>query len=602
MWAGREASDRIVGYYSYLFTFPSHRIMIAAISALSTMGCTLAFTLAWGPASAVRGLLYGLLGLTAPLLASDLFATALFRDDVFLTQRRLTILSYASCFVYVAMALLSSLALVFTGGDGLIARGILFAVAVNAFLRHITISVFSTRGLKRNLATAFMQPALCLAAGIVLLPVPSVRIPVLGMIGIAIVIGGGQLMLWVMGRWEGAHSGLRIMPLFRAFVLAWAEEVNGPLEDQIARVGEERDLSVDSLIYRDVTGGCRAAMIVPYIHPGPFRNVGSSAMPEVLSRRFGKELGCEVLVPHGVSTHERDLAHSGESERVTEAITSSLASGRSSDLASPVVRVEREGAQASCQLFGDAGLITLTLSPKSCDDLPEELSNRIMEAASEMGVTAVVVDSHNSLLQEDLLNDSDVDNLYRAAVEAISRAREAPRRAFSVGAARVVPKEWGLDDGMGPCGIAALAVRFEGGQTFAYVVLDGNNMRSGLREPIVDALKARGIGDAEVLTSDTHVVNAIGATSRGYYTIGERTEEERLIEYVVEAVETAISRLGRCSCSHSRTVVEGLTVLGTEGLRFLGDVLESAFDLFRRTALAVVPASLLLAATAVFLL
>lgn len=602
MWTGRDASERITDYYSYLFTFPSRGTMVAAITAISAAGCALGFALAWGPASAPRGLLYGLLGLTAPLLASDAIASALFRDEVFLTPRRFTILSYASSIVYVGVILLSSSAAAFTGRGDIFVRGVMFTISVNAFLRYLTIAVFSIRGRGRNLVAALLQPALCFTASVIFFTIHRLYVPALAGVGVAIMVGGVELLLWVMGRWEDAHRGLRLIPLFRAFILAWAEELNGPLEDQITRVGEVRDLSVDTLIYSDASGGCRAALVVPYIHPGPFRNVGGSVLPKVLSERLSERFGCEVLVSHGISTHETDLTRSGEAERVAEAVASNLRVVGDIALASPVVWVERGGAQAACQMFGGVALITLTLSPKSYDDLPEELGERIMEAAAAMGVIAVVVDAHNSIQQENMLNDSDVDNLYHTAVEAIKGAKEAPRYAFSIGAARVVPREWGLDDGMGPCGVAALAVRLENGQSCVYVVLDGNNMRSGLRERIIAALKSRGVDSAEVLTSDTHLVNAIGATTRGYYPIGERTDEQKLIGYVVDAVEGALSNLEVCRASFTRTVVPGLTVLGEAGLNLLSNVLESAFGLFKRTAAVVVPVSMALAAAVIFLL
>lgn len=602
MWASRDASERITDYYSYLFTFPSRGAMIAVITAISAAGCGLAFALAWGPASALRGLLYGLLGLTAPLLASDALASALFRDEAFLTPRRFTIISYASSIVYVAVILVSSSAAAFTGLGDILARGVLFAVTVNALLRYLAIAVFSTKGRERNLAVTLLQPALCFAASVLLFPISGLRLPAIGALGVAITVGGVRLLLWVMGRWEDTHRGLRLIPLFRAFILAWAEELNEPLEDQITRVGEVRDLSVDALIYSDSAGDCRAALVVPYIHPGPFRNVGGSILPKVLSERLSERLGCEVLVPHGISTHESDLTRSGDAERVAEAVSSSLRVVGDIALASPVVWVKRGGAQVACQMFGDIALITLTLSPKSYDDLPVELGERITEAAAAMGVTATVVDAHNSIQQENMLSDSDVDNLYHTAVEAIKDAKEAPRHAFSIGAARVVPREWGLDDGMGPCGVAALAVSLENGQSCVYVVVDGNNMRSGLRERIIAALRPLDVDSAEVLTSDTHLVNAIGATTRGYYPIGERIDEQKLIEYVVDAVEGALSNLGACRASFTRTVVPDLTVLGEAGLNLLSNVLESAFGLFKRTATVVVPVSMALAAAVIFLL
>jgi predicted neutral ceramidase superfamily lipid hydrolase len=171
-----------------------------------------------------------------------------------------------------------------------------------------------------------------------------------------------------------------------------------------------------------------------------------------------------------------------------------------------------------------------------------------------------------------------------------------------VGVSRIVPDEWKLEDGMGPCGIATLIVKPENGNAFAYVVMDGNNMISGVREIILSELKSRESIEAELLTSDTHMVNAIGATTRGYYPLGERTEKERLIEYVVRSTEEASSKMTECSASHSSMVIPELTVLGENGLNLISEVLESAFNTFKNVAIVSVTSSLILAVATVFFL
>jgi putative membrane protein len=321
----------------------------------------------------------------------------------------------------------------------------------------------------------------------------------------------------------------------------------------------------------------------------------------VIVDRVKEELGCEVLVAHGISTHERDLTRSDDNDRVAEALAMDLLSPDSAASASPMVWAERTGARASCQLFGDAALVTLSLSPKSYDDLPNELRERIVGSVGEMGLDAVVVDSHNSIRLGEL-EDYDPGDLHDAAMEALKRAAGTPRQPFSVGAARVVPTEWGLDDGLGPCGIAALAVRLEGGQTSSYIVVDGNNMLSGLREKIIGAVRALGVDEAEVMTSDIHLVNAIGKTTRGYHPIGERIDDGPFISYVVEAVEKALSRLGRSGARHTYTVIPGLTVPGSGGLSALSHVLESGFGLFKKTGLTVMPMAYLLSVAVLYFL
>ncbi|MFB0557794.1 MAG: DUF2070 family protein [Candidatus Bathyarchaeia archaeon] len=589
----RDASERIVGYYSYLFTFPSRAKMVLAIILVSMLVGIVALASGWGASDSPWALAYNFIALAMPLLLSDAVILPLFKGEILLNPRRFTIMTYVSAMVYTAVILISSLFYLSTGLPDIVLRGFMLSVAVNACLRYLNIRVFLPALAPRNLAVAFTQPALCFASAWILLP-KNARILGFGVLSTLIMVGGVQLLLAVLARWKGAPPGLELTPLFRAFVLSWTEGLNGPLEEQITRMGETRDLSVDSLVFGDAEEYI-AAFVVPYIHPGPFRDVGSSGLPGILVNRIGKELDCPTLVAHGISTHERDLTRSDDNSRVAEAVASNLLHPNAMHMASPMVWAERDSAMASCQLFGEAALITLSLSPKSYDDLPEDLCDRIMGASRGVGLAAIVVDSHHSIRLDCGLEDYDPKDLYQAAIEALERAREMPRFPFAVGAARVIPDEWGLEEGMGPSGIAALSVCLTNGQTSTYIVIDGNNMVSGLREKIVDAMRSMGVDEVEVMTSDTHLVNAIGKTTKGYFPLGEKTDQRKLIDYVVEAVKGANSRLRRSSARHARTVVPGLTVLGSEGLDTLSRVLDSGFDVFKTAGLIIMPTSFILA-------
>ena len=602
MWAGRDASNRIIGYYSYLFTFPRRWAMVSAIAIVPPVVCAISFMLIWGPSAAAMGLIYGFLGLTVPILASDAMTVLLFREEALFSPRKITILSYASCIVYSSFIVVSSIVVSVTGYVGLLTRAIMFAVAMNASMRYLAMYLFSTSEAWKNCLAAFAQPSLCLIASVLLLPTLVLRVAALGVLGVAIMVAGARILLRVMEGWKGKRPGLMLLPLFRSFILAWSEGVNGPLEDQIAQIGETQDVEVDTLVFRDDSGANRAAVSVPYIHPGPFRNVGSSALPQVLAVGLGEILGCPVIVSHGVSTHEGDMTRSTEMEKVVRAVSSELGKDDLIGTASPLVRHEKNGAKASCQMFGKVALVSLTLSPKSYDDIPEELGDRIKDAADAMGVAAIVVDSHNSIRVEDEINDSDVENLFEAAIKAIGQAKASPQQEFLIGTSNFIPPDWGLAEGMGPSGIASFAVRLGTWQTSVYVVVDGNNMISGLREMIIENLKSNGFDDAEAMTSDTHVVNALGATSRGYSPIGERTDKAKFLSYVLATSREASSKLETCKVSHTRTMIRGLGVLGKTGLDTLSDVLDSAFSLFKRTAILGASASIALTVAVIFLL
>ncbi len=593
---GGDASERMVGYFTYLFTFPSRSTMVLAVVALSSIAGVLAFYVGLGGLGDTKALLYGPLGLAVPLLLSDLLIVPQFERDMFLNPRRLTIITYASAIVYATAIFLSSILADLTGRTDAIIRGAMFGAAVNAALRYLSIRVFASTDNSRGLIASFIQPAFCFVGAIVMLPLDGARALGPGLLATLIAIGGTQIFLTIMRRWDGGHSELHLIPLFRAFVLAWAEDVNGPLEEQITRVGETMGLDVDSITFEGGNGECNAAFIVPYVHPGPFRKVGSSGLPTVLVDAVRK-VGCEALVAHGVSTHSRDLTRSVDNERVAEVVADGLFAGAGSEYATPIVWAERKGAQASCQLFGEAALVTLSLSPRSYDDLPEELHERIAKAARDIGLSACVVDSHHSIDIEGGFEEYDPDDLYEAAVKALKLAQGMERSIFSVGVDRIVPSDWGLDDGMGPDGVAALAVSLDSGQTSVYVVIDGNNMVLGLRDEIVEAVKARGVNEAEVLTSDTHLVNGIGATTSGYFPIGMKIKSEKIVGYVMDAVDSAFNKLRRSRVRHSHSTIIGLTVLGSTGLEALSRVLESGFKLFKRAGSTIMPTSFLLAAS-----
>ena len=594
---GNDAPERIAGYYRLLFTFPSRTAMSAAIVAMSIIAGLIAYAFE-GLLGPVEALMFSLIGLVLPLFVSDIVLISVFEGDPVLRPRRFTIMTFVVSVVFSSFIVLSSVAGFFLESNFLL-RGIVVAGGLAAGLRLLSLRVFIPEGVTRAYAAALLQPLLCLASMATLIR-GELLTTLLAFVSVLVYAAGVELLLSVLGRWEGGEVGL--VRLFRAFALSWMESINTPLEEEITRMGEAMDLGIDALYFTDDAGGCIGALVVPYIHPGPYGNVGSSALTSILDREMREALGCDVLVAHGVSTHERDLTDSGENRRVVEAILGDYRGGATSHLVSPMVWAERGGANASCQLFGDVALITLTLSPLSYDDLPETIKDVITDLSGELGLEVIVVDSHNSIDLEGGLEEYDASAVVEVAREAIKRAQSEPKYSFKVGVSRIVPDEWGLEDGMGSAGITALAIELEGGRRNAYVVVDGNNMAAGLRERIVPAVERLGLDAVEVMTSDTHEVNAIGATDWGYFPIGERTDGQKIMEYSIRAVEGALLRMLPGGASAERTVVPGLTVLGSKGLATLQHVLESGFSLFGRAGLVLGVACFLISAVITLLI
>jgi putative membrane protein len=373
--------------------------------------------------------------------------------------------------------------------------------------------------------------------------------------------------------------GVPSMPLFRAFMLNWVAGLNAPFEEFLEKLGENEDIEVTLLKFDSYKP--KAAIIVPLVHPGPFKNIGSSLLPSMLKSEFEKEFGCDTCVPLGILGHELDLASQAQNQKIINHVINSAKFASSADRATPFVKVTDGFATASCQVFGNTAFLSFTLAPKTTEDLPQQLGQIVREEAEKHGLNcSIVVNAHNSI-DDAVDGEASLETLRAVASKCLEKAVSLPSYPFEVGAATVFPKEFGLKDGMGPGGITAVVVRVAEQKT-AYVVIDGNNMIFGLREEILSALKATGFHASEVFTTDTHAVSAVVLGHRGYHPVGEVMNHETLISYVQEAAKAAAARLEHCKAGCLRMVVPGVRVIGKARLESLSMLVDKALQRAKR--------------------
>jgi predicted neutral ceramidase superfamily lipid hydrolase len=150
-----------------------------------------------------------------------------------------------------------------------------------------------------------------------------------------------------------------------------------------------------------------------------------------------------------------------------------------------------------------------------------------------------------------------------------------PKKTFKVGSSTIYPKEFTLKDGMGSGGITAITVQVED-QKVVYIVIDGNNMISGLREKILPAIIASGFDASELFTTDTHVVSALVTGSRGYHPVGEVMDQDKLIKYIIDAAKAADVNLepAKAGCKH--LVVPQVRVIGGSRITSLSLLVDKA--------------------------
>jgi putative membrane protein len=315
--------------------------------------------------------------------------------------------------------------------------------------------------------------------------------------------------------------------------------------------------------------------VVPSVHPGPFKNIGSSLLPSLLKKALEEKSGRVACVPLGLLGHELDLASQKQNKKIIDGVVESTSFVASEDKATPLVMASDGIATACCQVFGNTAFLSFTLAPKTTEDLPQELGLFVQQEAEKHGLDCcVVVNAHNSI--DETANMKDViSSLEKVAANCLEKAASLNRLPFEIGAATVFPKEFGLHDGMGPGGISAIVVRVQDQKT-VYVVIDGNNMVSGLREKVLSALQSMGFDKGEVFTTDTHAVSALILGGRGYHPVGEAIDHEKLIGYIKEAVRAADANLERCRCGCRRVTVSDVKAIGETLLGSLSLLIDKA--------------------------
>ena len=179
-----------------------------------------------------------------------------------------------------------------------------------------------------------------------------------------------------------------------------------------------------------------------------------------------------------------------------------------------------------------------------------------------------------------------LDALKDVAVTCLDKAVSSKQLTFQFGAATVIPKEFNLKDGMGPGGITVMVAKV-GEQETAYVVIDSNNMVTGLREKILSSLLSLGINEGEVFTTDTHSVSAVVLNKRGYHPVGEVINHESLIGYIKEATFSAISDLERVRAACRSITVPDVKVIGEKLLETLCLLIDKSLQRAKKIAVPI---------------
>ncbi|PSP96611.1 DUF2070 domain-containing protein [Halobacteriales archaeon QS_4_70_19] len=355
-------------------------------------------------------------------------------------------------------------------------------------------------------------------------------------------VGSVYLFLLVIDRPWRNSLGVSVLDFLRGFVGHIAEGTD-ELEAFFEQLGEEAVVPVTVLAFREPGGIEKARFVLPMVHPGPMGEIGGGNLPE----RVAQEADGLAFPPHATAGHDFNLVTAREVETVIDAADRAFERIDYTDEATRSARASHGEATLIGQAFGEDAFIAATYAPAFADDVEYAVGLSAQAEARSGGLRDVLLaDAHNC---NNGLDGDDLGHVTPGSKRSFDMIQAAGGLGEALGAADRHPLElgvawdqtqWTPTDGIGPLGIR-VAVTAVDGQRTAYVLIDGNNMEPGLRDRLVRRLTSTlDIDDAEILTTDTHIVNTVEAVNQ----VGTALDGEELGDAVETVTRAAIDDVG----------------------------------------------------------
>ncbi|KON30669.1 hypothetical protein AC480_00620 [miscellaneous Crenarchaeota group archaeon SMTZ1-55] len=557
-------------HYGSLFSLPSYLSIISFTIVICIIGGFSAFTITQTSVyNAFNGFLYGLLVLLAPTIIGDaVLSKIIFCDTAVLNKRRGAGLSLFVCITWAISLLVGAVFQVVLNNPSVLRGAVLFAVCLSIGLRFLVVSSVTYLNGWKAICTILLQPGLYFLSALVFFNLwhPLIIIAVIGATCVLLVFS--YIFIRVIDKKGIQAVGIGAIPFFKAFVANWASGATEPIEDCFEKLGSNTNLIISLLAFK-TNEDMKLVVVVPTIHPGPFHNVGSSNLPFYIEKALEEKTNAVIGVPHGTCNHKANLTSRLQCEKVLRVLAEASVFSNFKSTATRFVRYEQNRIKASCQIFGDVAFMTVTCAPANMEDIPLEVGLEIIDRSKKMGVKdVIVVDAHNSANNsKDLstLSEDSLKDIIAVSEKVLNIAFDEEKRPFKIGVAKIHPEEFSIKDGVGPAGIVAFVVVVDD-QKIAYIIIDGNNMVSGLREKALHELSDI-ISDGEIMTTDTHVVNAVVSIERGYYRVGEAVDEMKLIYYFRKCVTLALNNLGDAITTYRIEDIIDIKTIGEEVLK-----------------------------------
>jgi putative membrane protein len=574
----RGMEEQLASYADYFFEAPDHKVSMAIVIGVSILAGAIAF-----PYGIVENIIAGLLLFALPTVLaaySTKLLSSIFGENV--TYNRSALIAAIMLAIVVVVTLVTGIIIYLTHIPYSF-LGFILALSLIFALRILVLLGVSVNSLPKVVVPAATQTVFSALALLyyVRAPVPYIDLAISSIIFITATYAFVRYVDYPMVKSFGVSS----LDFIQDFIAHLTEGSTG-MEDFFEKIGESIDAPVNVLSFKRLDDSMKAIIITPYVHPGPMGEIGGGNLPMIVSDAFDGGL---IFVPHGTAYHDFNLVTSDESGKIISAARRALARVNYSTLASRSTRVAVGNTKILGQRFNDSVFLVSTQAPTSTEDIEFSVGFTAMAESRVAGARySTIIDAHNctepfATAIEPGTRDS--YNIIRAAANSSKALLSMPMGDIKLGVASSPPICTRLE-GMGDLGMRVAVIEALGQRT-AYIVIDGNNMVNGLREEIFKRLP---VDMAEVMTTDTHVVNTLSGSNY----VGQHLDCELLLDTIEQLVDKAIKDLEPVKAGMESELATDVRVFGSHKIAKLASTANAMVAMAGAFAAAVIIAALAL--------
>jgi len=389
------------------------------------------------------------------------------------------------------------------------------------------------------------------------------------------------------------------LTLFYAFAKLWLSDDPTPLEREFNKIAERRSGWVKVLRVLDKDSEkVNLVLVVPSFHGGPFRNLGGSSLVKEINSMLRTKFNAESLILHAPCGHSWDPVSHEDVKKIVNTLYERLTKDPNG------VNVDYFNIENYSLKYYDVDILysrqvpMIIISGKSgygIDDLPPDVHDYLRKCLQQEANVKdiIVVEGHNWIAKGKEANrECVISTLELIKHKIMGRIKQLNRL-------RVERLGYGLDKSLvqNPdiceLGISALIIEFDTEKVFSLIVIDGNNMKGGVRHLINKFVKEclhKYYTNREVIvetvTTDNHSKTGVETgIERGYRAVGEYTNINELLESVKKALNRALANMFKPVMEYHEIIVNDVNVLGYENYNFLLKTLDRAVKYVSKTLL-----------------